>query len=326
MALGKVNWAALSNYKVTPSNMELFQTYMTDARAEVTAGNRGTGILYGGKISYIAGLTVRVSAGAAIMPNGLLVNFSQTDITLATADLTNPRLDRIQLTATITQNTTVVDEANISKTLDFTYITVPAATSGTPAATPSMVAADPTKLSVGYVQVPATAIALTMNNVFQNPDLGYDKSSFVMGNNTGFLRYNDFNGQFELSPNNITWRQLNTSPYINKTVTILNNQVALADIAGMTLDTSQGFAYQLKVQITRETASVKERCYGDLIAIYNPTSLVWDLYPNLVGDDCGVAFSSVLVSGTVSKVQYTSDTVSGTSYAGTIKFSARDIL
>lgn len=327
---GKMNWAALSNYKVKPADMELFQTYMNTNFTDLLSGNRSIGIVSGGKITSLSGLTVRISAGVAIMPNGLFVSFPQTDVTLDSADPTNARLDRINMTATVAANTAVIDEANISKTLDFTYNIVIGKSTGTPSGSPVLPAQDPTKLSVGYVQVPATAVALTNNNVFQIPntsvDFGYQKSSSVMGNSTGYMRYNDYLSQLEISPDNLTWNKVAIQPIQNLSALISNNQVAPADISGMTVDTSKASAFKFRINVIRQTASGYVHCFGTLTALFNTSTNLFDINLEFIGDDSGLTFTAVFVSGTLWQIKYVSDNMAGASYTGNIKFTLQELL
>lgn len=327
--LGKSNWAGLSNYLVKQGDMELFQTYLKSDIQESVINARTSGIIYGGKLSVVSGLVVRVSAGAAIMPiSGLLVNWVQTDLTLSAADLINGRLDRIELSALSTAGATVIDEAGLNKTLDFQYITTLAVVAGTPSGSPVLPTQTVGKISVGSVSVPATAVALTGANLFQIPRAGHDKSYDVLGNGSGFISFNESTSQLDFSADGITWQQVQLSAFQNISTSVANNQVALADVSGFQLDTSKGKSYRVMIQITRQTSLSKLRCYGHVDFIYNENTSAWDIVPSTSGDVdlCGIVLSSVLLSGTVSKIQYTSDSISGTGYTGTIKFSVKDIL
>lgn len=325
---GKNNWVGLSNYLVKPSDMELSQTYAT-AKMQASVFDKLTqGVIKGGQLSVVSGLTIRIAAGSAIMPNGQLVDWVQTDITLSAADPTNPRLDRIELQAVSTNNTTVIDEAGLNKILDITQVTSIAALAGTPAGSPALPAATVGKISLGYALVPATAVALINGNLFQNPYSGYDQAAYILGAQFGYIRFNANSSQYEVSNDNISWQQIQTSVFQNNSATIANNQVAVADVTNFLLDTSKGKGYRISVQITRETSLTKLRSYGFIDFVYNENTTSWNYVPSLIGDVdiSGLALSVALVSGTVSKLQYTSDNMSGTGYTGTMKFSVKDIL
>ena len=104
--------------------------------------------------------------------------------------------------------------------------------------------------------------------------------------------------------------------------------MAVADVTNFLLDTSKGKGYRVSVLITRETSTTKLKSYGFVDFVYNDNTTTWEYIPSMIGDIdlSGLALSVALVSGTVSKLQYTSDNMSGTGYTGTMKFSVKDIL
>lgn len=324
--LGKMNWAGLSNYLVQPSDMEKFQTYLKDDLSESLRSTRSQGILIGGKITVLAGLQIRISAGVALMPSGLLVNFAQTDLTLNAADPTNPRIDRVELSAVSTQGTAVVDQANLPKTLDFQYVTTIAKINGVAAPVPALPAQTANTLSVGFVTIPATTVNLVQSMITQDPDNAYQKSYVILGNGSGFARYNEFTGNYEVSVDGVTWKQLLTSEFKDTLATIANNQVAAADVSGFQFDSAKGSVYKVSAFVKRKTDTNFVRALVEFYLIYNEVTLVWDIVGNPIGDDVGLAFSVALVSGTVSKLQYTSDSLSGANYSGSMKFTSTVIL
>jgi len=122
MNQGKMNWANLFDYQVQPSDMELFQTYVNQNSQQALLAQRSAGLLFGGRISIIAGLQIQISAGVVLMPDGTLVSFPTTTAVLTAADPSNPRIDRIELAYVIQNNTNVVDVNSQAKVLDMIYL------------------------------------------------------------------------------------------------------------------------------------------------------------------------------------------------------------
>lgn len=109
---------------------------------------------------------------------------------------------------------------------------------------------------------------------------------------------------------------------INSTAGIQNNVALPADVSGCVFDGSVTRAANVTYQIVRMsddlvTPIVEE---GNLILNYNPSG-VWTLTQQYSGDEVGVLFS--ITNG--GQVQYTSNTITGANYSGTIKFSARTL-
>lgn len=204
--LSKMNFANLLAYTIQPSDMELFQTYMLNRIGAPTLGSRTAGLIYGGAMTWLSGLTVRVSAGLAIMPDGQFIEFPQTDITLGAAHATLARYDRVELNYTLTNGTSVVDVNAQPKVLDKHYTPSIDVSVGTPAASPTVPALTAAKVQIGYVQVPAAAINLSQSVIFQLTDNGYLTSYIKLGNSQGYIRHNNNTSQLQFSNDGITWQ------------------------------------------------------------------------------------------------------------------------
>lgn len=107
--------------------------------------------------------------------------------------------------------------------------------------------------------------------------------------------------------------------------TINNTQASPATILGMTFDSAQVRAAAIEYQITRSTDSSTVVEFGLLSIDYNSTRSLgskWNIVRESTGDESGVEFF-ISDSGIVT---YTSDTLSGSSYTGKIKYQARALL
>jgi hypothetical protein len=133
-------------------NLSVYSQAQVDALiATVSVGNQGqtpNGVVSGLGVAYSgAALTFDMAAGSFNL-NGSLITAAQQQITLTTADATNPRIDVIY----------VDDTGTIGKV------------TGTAAASPSQPAVDPTsQLFLTFVQVPATATTvagITNENIY----------------------------------------------------------------------------------------------------------------------------------------------------------------
>lgn len=103
---------------------------------------------------------------------------------------------------------------------------------------------------------------------------------------------------------------------------IANNQASAADVTGFPqVDSSLVRAFEAFITILRRTDSGYVKQTGRLYGTYDTETSSWDLSIVGVHDSSGVDFAMAVVSGTVFKLRYTSDNMSGSSYAGTLKVS-----
>lgn len=107
--------------------------------------------------------------------------------------------------------------------------------------------------------------------------------------------------------------------YIAETsVSLANNQVAASSITGLLFDHTLTQAVHIYAEVRRSTSSTEVISSGRLIAFYRVATTTWELLDELSIDDDGVVFSIT----SAGQIQYTSDNMSGTGYAGTMKFKA----
>lgn len=105
--------------------------------------------------------------------------------------------------------------------------------------------------------------------------------------------------------------------------TIPNNQSSFLDITSFFFDTASFTSISYEVEILRKFTGTEFRQSGTLKFIYNSTTNVVDCIPDLKGDDTGVDFQAVVSSGTIFKVQLTSNNMTSTGYSGNLKFQSR---
>lgn len=109
------------------------------------------------------------------------------------------------------------------------------------------------------------------------------------------------------------------SAYIPETnFTIAQGQASPANVTGLLLDSTSAKSAIVQATVRRKTNSEERVSLGFLKVSYSVTSSSWAgrLIDELSGDEDGVEFS-ITAGG---QVQYTSDTVSGSSYSGTMSF------
>lgn len=208
MASGIMNWDNLLDYVVQPSDMGLFQRYMLDYTKQFVNAARTPGILSGGQISIVSGMQIQVSAGVVLMPNGQLASFPQLNATLANGDSANPRIDRVEIVLTPTNNTQVVDVNSTSKYLDTLYVASINILSGTPGAAPVAPTATAVNISLGLITVAAAQAALILGNISQAVDTAFITSSIQLGNKNSFLRYNQTLSLLQFSNDGVRYQAL----------------------------------------------------------------------------------------------------------------------
>lgn len=103
---------------------------------------------------------------------------------------------------------------------------------------------------------------------------------------------------------------------------IANNQASAADVASFpTFDktVTKSIEFFFTVQRRTDTNNAKESGRGYIT--YDSETNVWDVAILSGHDNAGITFSVVSVSGNIYKLQYTSDNMAGSSYAGTMKIT-----
>ena len=112
-----------------------------------------------------------------------------------------------------------------------------------------------------------------------------------------------------------------SSDILTTSFNLTNNQIAAANIVGLSFDTSQVRSAVIPYSIYISTATNEFSECGTIYITYKSTANTWELAQNYVGSS-GLVFT-VTPSG---QVQYTSTNVSGASYVGKLKFKASAFL
>lgn len=320
-ASGKMNWSGLLNYVIQPSDMDLFQNYMTRNPAQYFGNTQTEGVVFGCQISVVAGLQVQVASGAVIMPDGTLIFLPALTATLGAANPSNPRIDRIELSYSLVNNTEVLDVNAVSKTLDILFQPAINVNAGTPASSPSAPTKTSLNVSVGFVRVNAGQTTLISGNISQVVDAGKELSAMRLGDSAGYIRYNDSLSVFQISPDLIVWSSIQSSLLPRQVQSIANAQTA-ASVSGFILDMAIATSFEVNIEILRSTSGGTVKAFGKLMIYWDTVALAFQIVPQLVGDDVGVTFSSTQIgTSTAYQFNYTSTNLSGTGYTGQIKFA-----
>jgi hypothetical protein len=104
---------------------------------------------------------------------------------------------------------------------------------------------------------------------------------------------------------------------------LANNQASAADVAGFTFDSTIVKARICFYDIERKTDTLNKQESGLLFVTRDTADSQWRISKlSLHDDDVGVTLSTALVSGTVSKLQYVTDNLTGTSYDGKLRITS----
>lgn len=102
---------------------------------------------------------------------------------------------------------------------------------------------------------------------------------------------------------------------------LTNNQSSAANVTGLVFDTTQVRSAIISYSIYISTTTNEKSECGQIYITYKSTAGTWELAQYNVGTS-GVVFT-ITNSG---QIQYTSTNVSGASYSGKLKFSAKSFL
>lgn len=319
--LGKMNWPGLLAYTIQPDDMDLFQQYCFAQSQNRLSAERGIGVIYGCSISIVAGMQIQIAAGLLVMPDGTLVQMPALRSTLANGNGANPRIDRIEVAYTATNNTAVTSVTGQDEILDILYVASLNVVQGTPGSSPTIPAATSTNVSVASVTVPTSATSLNSGNLSQVVDYDFGSSPLTMDTN-GWIRFNRTISAFQISSNaGVTWNAIIQTPVPEGSVSIANNQSSNAPISGMILDISQGTSFKISFDCIRSVTGTLAHAFGELSCFYDSVN-GFQISPKFDGDDVGLTFALTQIgSSSVYQLNYISTNISGSAYAGTFKFS-----
>lgn len=163
------------------------------------------------------------------------------------------------------------------------------------------------------LSVPATVVsAAIMNDIQEEVIKPIEAVGLVLAKGT---RDQLFNAILE-----IIKRGGRTSPIV---FTVANNQAAAADVTGMpTIVTTDSIAMEFLFSIRRRTDSSNVVETGRAYVTWNPDTSAWEITTDSFHGDAGVVFS-MLTTGVANtyKLQYVSDNLAGSSYAGTLRIT-----
>lgn len=164
--LGYMNFNALSSYNWTKEDFTVNQNYIKKELRQYILSSHSYGILFGCKISVVAGFTISISEGLVIFSNGELVSVPALQIDVGASDPAQVRFDRLCLNYTVVDGQTVYNVANQPQILDKQKVGASNLVAGAlGGAAPALPAG---QISLGVIRVQAAAVALTSADLDQS--------------------------------------------------------------------------------------------------------------------------------------------------------------
>jgi hypothetical protein len=203
--LGRGNLTDLDNVTATGSHLDLFQQYWERAIKELVGSRQAVGIIYGGAVTVVSGLQVKVAKGLALFSNGIMVAWDDQNVTLTAANGANPRYDRIELAYSLESNSNVTNNDNVVKVLDKIHVATASAHAGVAAGSPAAPARTASSLSVALIHVAANQVALGGGDIDQTEDSATDLSYQLLGTSPYGIRYNHRLGILQSTADGATW-------------------------------------------------------------------------------------------------------------------------
>jgi len=319
--LGKMNFAALARYIWKAADFVTWQNYLENLRSDFTSLHT-QGVVLGCDISVVSGLSIQISAGLVIFPNGRMVEVAQQNLTLSAADPTNARIDRIELAYSLVNNSTVSNIDGNTVVLDQLDTGTAGINPGTASATPVAPTKTVGTLSLGLITVAGGQITLISGNIDETDDLSRDVSAQrFTANGLVKLKWNAARARFEVSTDGSTWSGLSTVKVQDISFAIPNNTAVAANIPGLSFDAAQYIGVKAKLMISLQDDIPTELVeFGDLVLVWRPKSATWDLQFPSTFDDAGVVLS-ITTTGTVGQVKFTSPNLLGANYLGKLRIT-----
>lgn len=289
--LGFINFSVLTRLLWKSADHFLpMQTFYLGVIQEVFLSVHQEGVISGCDVTVDAGLTVDVSAGLVLFNNDELVTVAAQSVSLDSADPTNPRIDRIELTYSLENNVAVIDIDGVSKQFDKVHTATAGELAGTPAGSPTIPSKTSGAISLAGITVAATQTVLTASDIIQREE------------------YRDI------------------SRKVDNTVqeeTIDNNASAGTFLPLLMADANRHQALMVFYNIRRktDTASSGVTQSGILSLRLNSETAQWERTDEQYGN-AGVLFDVEAATG---RVTYESSNISGANYAGTVKYYTKAI-
>lgn len=285
--IGRISFSTLDRYTWQAANFETFQEYLEAYFKEIGTAGWGSGIIYGGVISVSSGLTVAVSKLLALFSGAQFVTFDAATIALSAADVTNPRIDRIELGFALTANTTVNNVDGVPVTFDDKYLATLYVNKGTAAGSPTAPAITAGRLSLGLISVAANQTILVAAN--------FDQSETAR----------DFARKVDSSENSFS---------------LVNNQSSFVAVQNLKLNKLITTKATIEGYVYLATASTDVLYDVTLKARYKAVAAAWYLDVILGGQDVGVVEGMDFSIDSTGQINYKTPNVSGSGFSGTFKW------
>lgn len=245
-------------------------------------------------------------------------------LSLQTPDGTNPRIDLICVKSNLIDELTETRKykSPLSVISNESFVTQKKFSSsvlvvvGTPAAVP-VAPAVPT----GYISVSSLAVA-ALTGLASQASITDSRSIFSVGPDTK-IDTTLFTRLTQLSNYNLAalLKEIDgILPKASVTSTIANNIAGLTDITNFNFSFATKSKFVYEVGIRRKTDSQEFNSIGTITVLHNSVTDTVLCVPNLLGDDCEVDISAILVSGSQWKLQYKSSNIAGINYLGQMSF------
>ncbi|MGZ3696472.1 MAG: hypothetical protein ACXWPM_00085 [Bdellovibrionota bacterium] len=277
--MARYNWKSANDFG-------LFQSFIESYAKELAASGKTAGIIYGGKVTPVAGLTVKVAKCLILFSTGQLVTADDQNVVLQAADVTHPRYDRLILTYSLLDDQQVTNIDNIQKILDRFHTGTASAVAGVAAGSPVVPAKPGGTVSAGVVHVAANQITIV--------DADIDQGAM--------------SADFSRSLADLQFSSL-----------VANAQGAAVNLPNLSFDPAQTKTARIFYRIDRNDNVTERVSTGDLWVRYRPVGGTWEIDDDSHGDEDGVEFS-ITAAG---QVQYTSDNMAGGGYSGTMSYQIR---
>jgi hypothetical protein len=107
--------------------------------------------------------------------------------------------------------------------------------------------------------------------------------------------------------------------------TFANNQGSAAVITALSFDSAVCLSAKVWISVRRSTGTHEYRSEVELWLAWSPANSAWEIVDQVehaIGGQAGTLTFTVVTTGTVGQLKYTSTNVSGTGYSGVSTFSA----
>ena len=156
--LGRLLWKSADHFLP-------MQTFYLGYMKEIWLSVHSPGIISGCVVSVNAALTLDITSGLILFSNGELVTVDAQQVTLAAADPSDPRLDRLEYIHSIENNIAVIDIDAVSKQFDKIQTGTAGASTGTPAGSPVVNVKTAGAISISIISLAATQTLLTSGDI-----------------------------------------------------------------------------------------------------------------------------------------------------------------